>query len=62
MIPARTVLPPILSSPPRPWGRGQGEEAFSRKGEAVDITPVIKAPLTLPSPPASRVERKEDPQ
>jgi hypothetical protein len=58
MIPARAVLTPILSSPPRMWGRGQGEGAFSRKHEIVDITPVIKAPLTFTSPPASRVERK----
>jgi hypothetical protein len=41
------------------WGRGQGEGAAAEKHKTGDITSAIEAPLTLPSPPASRVERKE---
>jgi len=62
MIAAFAMLPPSLSSPPRTWGRGQGEGAAAEKHETADIASAIEAPLTLPSPPASRVERKEDSQ
>jgi hypothetical protein len=53
------VLPPLFpSSPPREWGRGQGEGAAAEKNESFDISPAIEAPSPRLSP-ASRGRGKK---